>query len=95
MTGPREAEELAGEIAVDFYDAFWARTRFRFGDPPADYELLGSEALGSDDPYLTVLRRKSDGQLFEIQAEVTVLAVDMPAAAEEIPGQQTLLDVAS
>ena len=94
---PRECERLAGEIAVDIYDDFWAKTRFRYGNPAADYELLGSDEMESDDPYLTVLRRKSDGQLFEVAIEVSALAIEPPGRPElqVIPGQLALTEVAS
>lgn len=99
MSTPHEAEKLAGNIAVDIYDQFWAKDHYRYGYPSADFELIGcdeGEELGiapADDPYWTGLRRKSDGQLFEIEFEVTARAIDPPPLTAEIPGQQELLEV--
>lgn len=94
----RQGDRLAGQIVQDIYDDFWAKSSFRYDQ--TNYEMVGSdeaEELGfqSDDPYLTMLRRKSDGQLFEMEIEVTAYPVDPPAAPApaEIPGQQTLLEV--
>lgn len=86
-----DGERLAGEIAIDLYEDFWAKTRFRHGSPAVDYEPLGSDEVDSDDPYLTILRRELDGQLFEIEIEVTARAIELPAPEHaEIPGQEAL-----
>jgi hypothetical protein len=71
---------LSGALTIDLLDEFWSRTSFRFGVPGEDYELVGSDegeqlGLTADDPYWTGLRRKSDGQLFELEVEATARAV--------------------
>jgi len=96
MTAPYEADHLAGEIVTDIYEEFWRKDNYRFGSPGVDYEMVGTDEgmeLGltaGDDPYWTVVRRKSDGQLFEIEIEVTALPIETPASRQEIPGQQEM-----
>lgn len=87
----REGDRLAGLIAEELYEEFWAKSRFRFGNPPADYELVGSEEYETDDPYLTVLRRESDGQHFEIEIEVMVRPTEPPERPAEVSGQEVLI----
>ena len=98
MTGWSDAEKLAGEIAMEAYEEFWAKTRFCYGNPGVIYVPVGHdefEALGlpTDDPYLTVLRREPDGQFFEIEFEVTARAIDLAPPRQEIPGQLELTEV--
>jgi hypothetical protein len=99
----RESNRLAGSIAMNLYDGFWAKDRFHFGNPAVEYELIGSDEgqeLGiapGDDPYWTGLRRTSDGQVFEIEIDVIALAAKAPSPAErrEVSGQQELPAVTS
>lgn len=91
----REENHLAGKIAEDLYDDFWAKLSFRYDQH--EYELIGSDegaellGRGDDDPYLTLLRRKSDGQLFEIEFEVTAWAREpVQPEHQEAPGQEAL-----
>jgi hypothetical protein len=90
----RAGEALAGQIVTDIYDDFWAQPFFRYGT--GEYDLIGSDegavllGYGQDDPYLTLLQRKSDGQLFEIEIEVTARAVQPVPPEQPDPGQGEL-----
>ena len=89
MTAPvpditRQADHLAGLIVTEVYDDFWPATHRYEG---AEYELVGADEYESDDPYLTVLRRKSDGQHFEIEIEVTARPCEPPVRFVDDPGE--------
>jgi hypothetical protein len=107
MSAPdiRECGRVAGEIAVEIFDEFWAKRSHRYAG--GTFELIGSDdadqfgqydgdgkfwTLPMDDPYVTILRRSHDGQAFEIEIEVTARPVEPAptAVAQEVPGQMPL-----
>jgi hypothetical protein len=67
-----DSQKLSGDIGQYLFDEFCQAISLRFGGEP--YELVGTDELGlPDDPWGDpIVRRKSDGKLFEVELEANV-----------------------
>jgi uncharacterized protein YbaA (DUF1428 family) len=86
MTGPAEMSDAAfsermnvsGDLGAHLCEHLWSEFgTLRLGDQ--DYEVAGDDVPGyEDDDWAVLLRRKSDGKVFEAEIDVTVRPVREP-----------------
>jgi hypothetical protein len=87
VTGPaevsdaafRERMNISGDLGGHLCEYLWAELgTLHLGGQ--DYEMAGDDVPGyEDDDWAVLLRRKSDGKIFEAEIDVTVRLVREPA----------------
>jgi hypothetical protein len=87
---PAECEDTAGDLARWFCEQVWAEMPGPY-TAGVQYEVIGGDEDDTDEEAAVVLRRLPDGQVFDVDLQVTVTphrparSVDEPLPLEPAP----------